>query len=72
MKKIICILFALILIAVLSIPAYAATPKFSIPKLPEIPEIKPSFEIKISESFLSDWFTKHPFKIDFYNLNFSF
>jgi len=62
MKKIICIMIAVMLIACLAVPAYAVTPKYEFPDLPEIPDISDDvkFGFRISGSFWDDWFAKHP------------
>jgi hypothetical protein len=67
MRKIIAILLAVMLIASMTIPAYAVTPKWEY-KAVKLPEIKVS--IKIPDSVFDNWFKEHPLniKIDFTNV----
>lgn len=62
MKRFIIFVITIALILSVSIPAFAATPKLSIPKIPTAPTIK--VEVKLSENFLDNWFTTHPLKTD--------
>ena len=64
MKKLICILFALMLIASMTVTTHAATPKLEI-DMPEIPDISGSVKVEIPDTVWDNWFKEHPFKIDF-------
>jgi hypothetical protein len=43
--------------------AYAVTPKFEIPELPEVPEIKSDFSWIDFDSIFERWFSDHPIRI---------
>lgn len=62
MKKILTIALAVLLIMAMAVPAYAVTPKYEFPALPEIPDISDDvkIEIDIPDSFWDKWFAKHP------------
>lgn len=75
MKKIICILFAVMLIASMAVPAYAVTPALNIPDVPQISNIKIEVKLneKVYENAVQKWFAEHPLdfsKIDFSKFNF--
>lgn len=57
MRKIFAILLAVMLIASMSVTAFAVTPKWEY-KAVKLPEIK--FTIKIPESVFDNWFKEHP------------
>lgn len=67
MKKIITIVLALMLIASMAVPAYAVTPTFQIPDMPEISKIKIEVKLddKVAENAVKAWLKEHPIKIDF-------
>ena len=64
MKKILAILLAVLLIACLAVPAYAVTPKYEFPDLPEIPDISDDaaewVRGWIPADFWDRWFSDHP------------
>ena len=66
MRKIFAILLAVMLIASMTVSAYAATPKLNI-DLPEIPNISGSVKIDVTPA-VNKWLDEHPFKIDFSKL----
>ena len=70
MKKILAIALAVLLIAAMAVPAYAVTPKYEFPDLPEIPDISDDvkFEIDIPDSFWDKWFQEHPIKLPTFKL----
>lgn len=68
MKKIICIMIAVLLIACLAVPAYAVTPKYEFPDMPEISKIKFNISFPLGKEFWADWFEKHPITVPTYNL----
>lgn len=53
------------LIASMAVPAFAATPNYQFPDLPEIPDISGSVKVEIPDNTWNNWFKEHPFKIDF-------
>ena len=61
MKKIICMLLAVLLIAAMTVPAFAATPKWEY-HAPKTPEVKVS--MKIPDKVFDDWFKAHPLNIN--------
>lgn len=70
MKKILAILLAVLLIMAMAVPAYAVTPKYEFPDLPEIPDISDDIkiEIDIPDSFWDKWFQEHPIKLPTFKL----
>lgn len=58
MKKILAILLAVMLIASMTIPAYAATPSLKVPDVPQISKIK--FNVTMGEDFWDNYFKEHP------------
>lgn len=60
MKKILCTLLALLLIIGMAIPAYAVTPSFKIPDMPEIPDISDNIRFELPAGFWTRWFDEHP------------
>lgn len=72
MKKLIYIVLALMLVMSMTVTAYAATPTFKIPSVPQISNIK--FDVKLDEDVIENhvdkWFAEHPIKIDFSKINF--
>lgn len=64
MKKIPALILAVLLIASMAVPAYAVTPKYEFPDLPEIPDISDdvaeNIRIKIPADFWDRWFADHP------------
>ena len=75
MKKLIYIVLALMLVMYMTVTAYAATPTFKIPSVPQISNIK--FDVKLDEAtenaienHVDKWFVEHPIKIDFSKINF--
>lgn len=61
MKRIICMLLTVMLIAAMTVPACAVTPKWEY-HAPKIPEIKVS--INIPQKVFDDWFKEHPININ--------
>ena len=63
MKKIICMLLAVMLIMAMTVPAFGATPKWEY-HAPEIPEVTLTDDLKQS---ISDWVAEYfkNFKIEF-------
>ena len=70
MKKILALILAVLLIASMAVPAYAVTPKYEFPDLPEIPDISDDIkiEIDIPDSFWDKWFQEHPIKLPTFKL----
>lgn len=70
MKKILTLILAVLLIMAMAVPAYAVTPSFKIPDMPEIPDISDDIkiEIDIPDSFWDKWFAEHPIKIPMFKL----
>ena len=62
MKRFIIFAITIALILSISIPAFAATPKLEIPKIPTVPTIK--VEVKLPQNFWDNWFASHPIKIN--------
>ena len=69
MKKLICILFALVLIVSMTVTTHAATPKLNI-DLPEIPDISGSIEIDVTPA-VNNWLDEHPFRFDWSAIDWS-
>ena len=63
MKKILAILLAVLLIASMAVPAYAATPKMKVPDVPQVSRIKFDVKIELPGDFWSNWFKDHPINI---------
>jgi hypothetical protein len=63
MRKIFAILLAVMLIASLTISAYAITPKWEY-KAVKLPEVK----FTSVENIVSNWLKQNPIKIDFTNV----
>ena len=51
MKKIICILFALMLVVSLAVPTFACTPQYEVPDVPQISKIKFNVKIELPDDF---------------------
>ena len=70
MKKLIIFAITIALILSVSIPAFAATPKLEIPKIPSVPNISTTIQENVknegvvSQSFWDKYFTEHPLKIN--------
>lgn len=65
MKKFIIFALTLVLIASMTVNAYAFTPKIVIPHI-DMPDIHAEdIEVEVSESFWDKWFAEHPIKISF-------
>ena len=66
MKKLICILLALLLIGTMTVTAHAATPTLQIPKVPQISKIKIEAKLdeQVYENAVQKWFADHPIKLD--------
>ena len=62
MRKIFAILLAVMLIAAMTVSAYAVTPKWEY-KAVKLPEIKP--DTSFVQSAVANWFKQNPIKIDF-------
>lgn len=62
MKRFIILTLTLMLVFSMTIPAFAATPKLEIHKIPTVPTIK--VEVKLTENFWDNWFATHPLKIN--------
>lgn len=60
MKKILAIILAILLIASMAVPAYAVTPSFKIPDVPQISKIKFNIKIELPEDFWDNYFKEHP------------
>lgn len=58
MKKIITFTLALMLIASMAVPAFAATPSFETPEVPQISKIKFNINFEFPENFWDNWFEK--------------
>ena len=60
MKKLITIILALMLVCSMVVPAHAATPRFEIPNVPEIPDISDNIKFEFPDGFWNSWFNNHP------------
>ena len=60
MKKILALILAVLLIAAMAVPAYAVTPKYEFPDIPDFSDIKFKIDFKIPDKVLKDWFDDHP------------
>lgn len=60
MKKIITFIIAMMLIASMAVPAFAATPSYQFPELPEIPDISDDIKFELPDSIWDKWFNEHP------------
>lgn len=69
MRKIITILFALMLVVSMSVPAFAVTPRLNIPNMPEIPDISDDVKFELPDNFWDNWFKNHPIIIDWSKIN---
>ena len=58
MKKFILFVLTLMLIASMAVPAFAATPSFEIPEVPQISKIKFDINFEFPENFWDNWFEK--------------
>jgi hypothetical protein len=67
MRKIFAIILTMMLIASMTVSAYAVTPKFDI-NLPEIPNISGSVKVEVPDNFWDNWFREYTFQIDFTNI----
>lgn len=70
MRKIISIMLVLLFVAAMTISAYAATPSFGVPNLPEIPNISGSVKVDVTPA-VNSWLDEHPFKIDWSMIDWS-
>lgn len=59
MKKLIILLLALALVLSLTVPALAVTPKYEVPKVPNVSKV--TFKIDLGNSFRNYW-ESHPIK----------
>lgn len=60
MKKILSIIFAMVLIVSMAAPAFAVTPGLEVPDVPEIPYIGDDITIEIPDEVFDEWFDEHP------------
>lgn len=58
MKKFITFLLVMVIISSLAFPAYAMTPKYEIPEVPQISKIKFDINFEFPENFWDNWFEK--------------
>lgn len=67
MKKIVCMLVAVLVVVSMTVPVYAVTPTLNIPDVPQISNIKIEVKLdeKIYENAVQKWFAEHPLNIDF-------
>ena len=59
MKKLIILILALALVLSLSVPAFAVTPTFQPPKVPDVSKV--TFRVDLSNSIRNYW-ASHPIK----------
>lgn len=59
MKRLIILLLALVLVLSLTVPALAVTPKYEVPKVPDVSKV--TFKIDLGNSFQAYW-AKNPIK----------
>lgn len=59
MRKIIAFILAVMLIASMTIPAYAVTPSYKL-DVPQISKIKLDIKIELPDDFWDNWFKDHP------------
>ena len=62
-KKIITLFMALVLIACMSVPAFAVTPALKIPDMPEISKIQLDVKVELPDSYWDNYFKEHPIKL---------
>lgn len=55
MKKIFAILLTVILVASMTVTAYAVTPPLGVPDMPEIPDISDNIEIELPDGVFDDY-----------------
>ena len=60
MKKIIIMLLSVLLIVSMAVPAYAVTPGYQAPDIPDFSEIKFDIKFEFPEGFWEKWFDEHP------------
>lgn len=64
MKKFLIFLCCIVLIVAIAPIVLAITPDMEIPSIPDVPEIKPTFNFNVSGSFWDNWFKKNPLKVE--------
>lgn len=74
-KRLLIVVMVIMVMTSVAITAHAATPKLNIPSI-EIPDIsdnvRDNIKVEVSDNFWDNWFTEHPFNIDFSKINFDF
>lgn len=55
MKKIFAILLTVMLVASMTVTAYAVTPPLGVPDMPEIPDISDNIEIELPDGVFDDY-----------------
>lgn len=60
MRKLIAFLIAIVMIASMSVTAFAATPTFKVPSVPQISDIKFDVKVELDDDFWDKWFDKNP------------
>ena len=59
MRKLITFIVTIAIIASMATTVFAATPTISVPKVPQISDIKFDVKIELSDDFWSNWFDKN-------------
>lgn len=61
MKKILCMLIALLMVISMAVPAFAVTPDLDVPDMPEIPDISDDIDFGIDfGNIIGDWLGANP------------
>lgn len=71
MKKLLAIALAIMIIICMTVPAYAATPLYKPPAIPDVNIVTEDIHVELPDSFWDKWFAEHPIKIDWSKLNFT-
>ena len=64
MRKIICMLIIVMVIVSMAVPAYAVTPSFDVPDVPDFSGIKFDIKFELPDSIWDKWFENHPIKFE--------
>ena len=64
MRRLITMLLAVMLIVSMAISAYAVTPEYHAPDIPDFSGIKFDIKFELPDSIWDKWFEKHPVKFE--------